>query len=219
MSSRAGFIRGLEKVGGFGGKATVLAESQVYRGDPGAYKLDLERIQAATPESVKAAANRWIAKGDYTLDRGAGGRGRGDRRVRAKRTACRSGQAGPGAPGEARIRHDEEPGRSQRGRTRRSTNSPILSFPDIQRGRLKNGIEMVLAERHTIPVVQMQLQFDAGYASDQGRKLGTSSFAMALLDEGTTSSIRSRSPSAANASAPASAPARASTARASASMH
>ncbi len=65
------------------------------------------------------------------------------------------------------------------------TDFPDLSFPEIQRGTLKNGIEVVLAERHTIPVVQLQLQFDAGYASDQGRKLGTSSFAMAMLDEGT----------------------------------
>ena len=41
-------------------------------------------------------------------------------------------------------------------------------------------------QRHTIPVVQVQLLFDAGYASDQGRKLGTSAFTMAMLDEGTT---------------------------------
>ena len=31
------------------------------------------------------------------------------------------------------------------------------------------------------------MQFDGGYASDQGRKLGTASFAMAMLDEGTRS--------------------------------
>src|SRR3546814_8865170 len=29
--------------------------------------------------------------------------------------------------------------------------------------------------------------FDAGYAADQGRKLGTSSFTMSMLDEGTRS--------------------------------
>ena len=50
---------------------------------------------------------------------------------------------------------------------------------------MKNGIEVVLAERHTIPVTQIQLQFDAGYAADPGRKLGTASFAAAMLDEGT----------------------------------
>ncbi|HVU82901.1 MAG TPA: pitrilysin family protein, partial [Rhodanobacteraceae bacterium] len=49
----------------------------------------------------------------------------------------------------------------------------------------KNGIEVVLAERHSIPVVQVETLFDAGYAADQGRKLGTSSFTMGMLDEGT----------------------------------
>ncbi|HJT98092.1 MAG TPA: pitrilysin family protein, partial [Rhodanobacteraceae bacterium] len=63
---------------------------------------------------------------------------------------------------------------------------PDLSFPKLQRGKLKNGIEVILAERHAIPVVQMQMLFDAGYASDQGRGAGTSAFTMAMLDEGTT---------------------------------
>ena len=63
---------------------------------------------------------------------------------------------------------------------------PDLSFPKFERGKLKNGIEVILAERHTIPVVQMQLLFDAGYASDHGHGLGTSAFTMAMLDEGTT---------------------------------
>jgi predicted Zn-dependent peptidase len=65
------------------------------------------------------------------------------------------------------------------------TSFPDLTFPKLQRGKLKNGIAVVLAERHAIPVVQMQMLFDAGYASDQGRKLGTSAFTMAMLDEGT----------------------------------
>ncbi|MGA9343298.1 MAG: pitrilysin family protein [Rhodanobacteraceae bacterium] len=63
---------------------------------------------------------------------------------------------------------------------------PALVFPKLQHGKLANGIEIVLAERHTIPLVDVQLLFDAGYASDAGRKLGTSAFTMAMLDEGTT---------------------------------
>ena len=62
---------------------------------------------------------------------------------------------------------------------------PDLSFPTLQRGKLKNGIEVVLAERHTVPITQVSLLFNAGYAADQGRKLGTASFTSALLDEST----------------------------------
>ncbi|NEK92331.1 MAG: insulinase family protein, partial [Xanthomonas euvesicatoria] len=60
-----------------------------------------------------------------------------------------------------------------------------LSFPQLQRGKLKNGVEVILAERHTIPVTQVELLFDAGYAADQGNKLGTASFSAALMNEST----------------------------------
>jgi zinc protease len=62
---------------------------------------------------------------------------------------------------------------------------PDLSFPTLERGKLKNGIEVVLAQRHTIPVTHVQLMFDAGYAADEGRKLGTASFTTTLMNEST----------------------------------
>src|SRR5690348_13559490 len=49
VSTRASFIRHLERVNG---KAAILAEGQVYRGDPAAYKADLARVESATRESV-----------------------------------------------------------------------------------------------------------------------------------------------------------------------
>ncbi|MEP6881780.1 MAG: pitrilysin family protein [Dokdonella sp.] len=184
MASRSGFIRGLEKVGGFGGKATVLAESQVYRGDPAAYKLDLERIQNATSASVKAAANRWLGKGDYTLTVSPAAAGVALDESAPKGLPTATGKPAPVMPAKA----DYSVSKTELDRSKgvpKVSEYPDLSFPKIQRGVLKNGIEIVLAERHTIPVVQMQFQFDAGFASDQGHTLGTSSFAMALLDEGT----------------------------------
>jgi hypothetical protein len=70
MSSRAGFIRGLEKVGGFSGKATVLAESQVYRGDP-----CLHARSGTHPESYRQREGR-----GESLDR--------EGRLHADRAAC-----------------------------------------------------------------------------------------------------------------------------------
>jgi zinc protease len=62
-----GTIRGLENVGGFGGKAVTLAEGAVYAGDPDFYKKELANYGAATPASVQAAARTWLARGDYRL--------------------------------------------------------------------------------------------------------------------------------------------------------
>jgi predicted Zn-dependent peptidase len=153
---RAGFIRGIERIGGFGGKADVLAECAVYLKDPGCYERSWRIFDAATPAGLKAAGQRWLARGDLTLTVTpfpalAAGKSDVDR--------------GAGLPKVARY--------------------PDLRFPAIQRGKLANGIEVILAERHETPIVNLQLLFDAGYAADQGHKLGTSSFAMGMLDEGT----------------------------------
>ena len=53
---------------------------------------------------------------------------------------------------------------------------------------MNNGMKVVLAQRSTVPVVNVSVQFDAGYAADSvdGGKLGGASFTGAMLDEGTT---------------------------------
>ncbi len=182
--TRAGFIRGLEKVNG---KATILAEGQVYRDDPGAYRKDLAQIDAATTASVLTAANKWIARGDYTLTVTPAAKGAD---TSAKDEMEKPGLAAIAGRPEAVLptKHDFKAVASTIDRSKgvpTVTSFPDLSFPKLEHAKLKNGIKVVVAERHTIPVVQVQLLFDAGYASDQGRKLGTSAFTMGMLDEGT----------------------------------
>ncbi|MBN6104891.1 insulinase family protein [Xanthomonas sp. CFBP 8703] len=188
VNYRAGFVRGLEKVGGFTGKAAILAEGQVYRKDPGAYKHDLERAQAATAASVRKAADTWFGKGDYLLTVLPAGDGfdpvAEDKAVKPLPAA--DGKPAPTLPAKASY----SVGKNQVDRAAgipETTQFPSLSFPQLQRGKLKNGIEVVLAERHTIPVTQVELLFDAGYAADQGGKLGTANFTAALMNESTRS--------------------------------
>ena len=64
---------------------------------------------------------------------------------------------------------------------------PDLEFPAVQRTELDNGLRVVLAQRASVPVVNVALQFDAGYAADSFGTLGTAGFTMAMLDEGTKS--------------------------------
>jgi predicted Zn-dependent peptidase len=156
-STLAGLVRSIEKVGG-GGKARALAEGQVFAGDPGAYRKALARMDAATAADVQAAAKTWIARGDYTLV---------VEPFPDYTTMPETVDRGKGLPAVDRF--------------------PDLSFPALERGKLRNGIEVVLARRSAVPVVQLSLQFDGGYASDQQRKLGTASFTMSMLDEGTRS--------------------------------
>ncbi len=64
----ANFLRGIERIGGFGGKSDRLAISQVFRGSPDAYKISLKRVREATAKDLKGAANRWLSDGVYILE-------------------------------------------------------------------------------------------------------------------------------------------------------
>jgi predicted Zn-dependent peptidase len=151
----AGFVRGIEKVGGFSGKAEVLAECQVFHGDAGCFRRQLATLEAATPDELRAVARRWLAHGDYTL------------------------------VVTPYPRHQAKPSNVDRSAGPPATEAfPALAFPGLERATLRNGIPVVLARRAGVPLVQVQALFDAGFAADAGGKLGTAAFAMAMLDEG-----------------------------------
>ena len=60
--ARAGFIRGIERIGGFGGKSDVLAQGEVFAGRPDFYKVRQQRVAAATVSEVKTVASRWLVR-------------------------------------------------------------------------------------------------------------------------------------------------------------
>src|SRR5690606_31624052 len=132
-SINSSIIRGLEKVGGFGGKATTLAEGELYSGDPLFIKTYLEWINSATPADVLDAARRWLGDGWHQVDVVPAGR---------YSTSSEGIDRSTGLPPLP-------------------TDMPSLTFPDIHIGKLSNGIEVVLAERHQLPIVEMTIQFDA----------------------------------------------------------
>ena len=186
VAGRASFVRGLEKVGGFGGKAVILAEGQVYRGDPGAYKKDLQRVADATVASIKAAADRWLNKGSYDLTVLPAGKDFNPDQEDAKVSTLGPSEGRPDA--KLPAKHEYTVAKAQLDRSKgvpQVDQFPDLSFPKLERGKLKNGIEVILAQRHTIPVTQIELLFDAGYAADHGNKLGTAAFTTALMAEST----------------------------------
>src|SRR4029077_3727208 len=60
-----------------------------------------------------------------------------------------------------------------------------LTLPPMQKAKLSNGLNIVLAERHTAPVVNFTLLVDSGYAADPANAPGTASFSQRMLEEGT----------------------------------
>jgi len=174
--SAAATIEGLESVGGFGGKAVTLAEGALYTGDPGFYKKQLQELAAQTPASVKAAANKWLTRPAYTLTV-----------VPGPRDAYAEAEVPPAAA-PAAAAPTPAPRNSRGGLTMPEVGQVTgLTFPAVQRTRLKNGIELVYAQRSAVPVTQAVLSFDAGVAADVPGKLGTQNLTLNMLEQGTTS--------------------------------
>ncbi|MCW0368701.1 hypothetical protein NB699_003684 [Xanthomonas sacchari] len=174
---RAGFIRGVERIGGFGGKADVLAECAVYTGDPGCFRTSLATIAETRPRDLTAVGRKWLGKGDYTLLVQPG-----ERVAQAEEPTVQPAPLNP-PPVDPKYRTlpsvvDRSAGPPK------TTQFPKLTFPTLQRATLKNGTTVILAERHEIPVVQFSYEFQGGYSADQGRKPGTANFTMGMLDDG-----------------------------------
>ncbi|GAB3294050.1 M16 family metallopeptidase [Pseudidiomarina andamanensis] len=155
FSDVANFVRGAERIGGFGGKSDLLAAGEVYHGNPGFFNQEFETLRNATPANLQAAAKRWLSDGAFVLNV----------LPQPKFTTA-----------EAQADRSKLPEVGE---------LPELELPELQTFTLSNGLVVALAERHDVPTVQMSLTFDSGYASDFGKKVGTASFAMSMLREGT----------------------------------
>ena len=151
---KAGFIRGIERIGGFGGKSSVLAENMVYGGDPGLYQKTLDDIANATPKDVQSVAKQWLEQPPYVAW------------IVPYPELAATGVAAD----RAIVPEQLEP--------------QAAEFPAFKRATLGSGLQIIVVERPTIPVVSMELIFDSGYSADRPGLSGQASMTMAMLDEG-----------------------------------
>ena len=152
----ANFIKGLERIGGFGGKSDLLAQNEVFGGSPDYYKKTLQVYNKATVQQVHETAKRWLSDGRLVL-------------------TC--------TPFPEYSVTGTEADRAEKPKVDMGVSA---KFPDLQRATLKNGMKVVLARRSESPTVVASMMFDAGYCTDKfGGKPGLANLAMNMLDEGT----------------------------------
>jgi len=179
----AGRIKGLESVGGFGGKAVALANGAVFANDPGFYKRKLEEEAAVTPAEVRAAAKKWLSRPVFAFTLEPGKR---DPYEESKLSGDTAGAGG----GAALTAAPKSSAATTTAGVDRSQLPPVgqiadLRFPPIEHATLSNGIPVLFARRAGVPVVRVAIDFDAGNASDPKAALGTQAFMLGMLDEGT----------------------------------
>ena len=162
-------IQGLEQVNG---KASALAEGQLYAGDPDFFRKQLAAYAAVTPAQVRDAMQRWLTRPVYSQIVQAG-----EREAYVEAAAAPSGATPVPAAEIVRVPRDPMP-----------TIGDVsnIDFPDVERATLSNGIEIVYAQSTTVPVTRVAVEFDAGYAADEADSLGVHSMMLNLMEEGTT---------------------------------
>ncbi len=151
----SGMVRRLERVGGFGGKSDRLAMYTTYADDTDYLAKDFARYQAVTAASAQAAAKRWLHEGVCEM------------RVNPYPTLV---------AGKDTADRDKIP----------AAGDPVaFSVPKLQHAKLSNGLEVVLAESHKVPAVQVNLIVKGGWSADKREKTGVASFMSRMQDEGT----------------------------------
>ncbi|MGA0543753.1 M16 family metallopeptidase [Brevundimonas sp. VNH65] len=167
MASRR--IQGLETSNG---KASVLAEGQLYAGDPDHYKKELAAYAAVTPAQVQAAMRKWLTRPVYSQIVRPG-----QREAYADAAAAPSGATPVPAAPIQRVERDPAPAIGT---------VDNVDFPAVERATLSNGVPVIYARSTTVPVTRVSLAFDAGVAADRADKLGAHTLMTTLMEEGTT---------------------------------
>lgn len=177
----AGRIFSLEKVGGFSGRGAFLAQGALYANDPGFFQKQIRQYADATPETVRAALQRWLTRPVWALTVAPGPRppyeeAKADQSdVKPSPAVARDVPASGAAPAATAKRVPPPIGQIAN-----------LTYPAITRTTLSNGVRIVYAQRTGLPLSRIAITFDSGYAADPKDALGTDALTLGLLDEGTT---------------------------------
>jgi zinc protease len=150
------FISGLERIGGFGGKADLLNQYNTFLGDPGKFEADLGRYRALTVADVRNAAQRWLATPNRLI-------------VRFHPEA--SGRS----PATTLDRSKQPPFGADR----------AFAAPAVQTATLENGLQIHVVERDDLPKVAVSFATRAGAIADPAGAPGTAAMTLRTIDLGT----------------------------------
>ena len=133
----------------------LLAEGLLYSDNPLYINKELEWLNAATAAELTETANRWLNRGHYQL------------------TVLPFPELQSVAAQADRSSIPDV-----------STDSGI-NFPDIETATLDNGMKLVVANRGSVPLIDVSINIETGTAAAPPDAPGLGAFLFALMDKGT----------------------------------
>jgi zinc protease len=168
------YIRGLERLGGFGGVADRLNQYNHYLGDPGYVERDIQRYRDASPASIKAFAQQSLTNQQRVVVYGLPG----------KR------DLGPEVPNQhptlTEPTESINPVAAWRAVAPAKAPERPFRLPIPHSFKLSNGLTVIYDERPGLPIVAANLVMRTGNDASPIEKPGVGNFAVAMLDQGTT---------------------------------
>jgi len=172
-------IRGLQRVGGFGGVADTLNYYNQYTGDPGYLPKDVARYDALTIASVQKFAQSNLTQNQRATVYGIPGKKVVDDVPRSPADTDANVKIQP----EYSAEFDQA--QAWRKTAPQPGPQPKLSLPEPHTFTLANGLKVYLVESHSLPVMSASLVTLGGNEGDSPKKPGVSGFTAAMLTEGT----------------------------------
>jgi zinc protease len=133
----------------------MLAEGQLYSGDPLFVKKELTLLNSATAADLLETARRWLTRGYYQI------------------TVL---------PFPEYVTAEDPVDRTQIPVPSEVSN---ISFPDIQTATLRNGMKLVVANSGDLPLIDVMIRIDTGNMADATDAPGISDAMFALMERGT----------------------------------
>ncbi|MFN8007590.1 MAG: pitrilysin family protein [Terriglobia bacterium] len=152
------FISGLERLGGFGGKADALNQYNTYLGTPDFFGEDYARYQSLTAHGIQRTVEKYLNT--------------------PNRLAVTFIPEASQRPVSVEIDRSIAPNMGEKG---------DFQAPGFTTHRLSNGLTVIVSERDELPKVAVGLVVKAGSTADQATLPGEAWMTAEMLDEGTGS--------------------------------
>lgn len=168
-------IGGLEWMGGYVGRASMLANGALHYQQPDFYKKRLQQEASLTVEQVNQAMRTWLTKPKLyvkVID--------GDKNVANSNTS--SEQMKP-VDEQQSSQMPAKPNRTMP----KAGKTADIHFPKVQSAMLSNGIKVHLVSRPEVPTLRLVAMVKAGFSADAKQQQGLQELVSSSLKEGTQS--------------------------------
>ncbi len=180
-------FKGMETLSGL---ASHLLYYDVFAGDAGYLRRDLDRYDGATAEILGTWARKILTKNgrvvvDVEPNPKAPIMGRLVKAAPAAADRPTPVDGGQAIVAQAKIVPRATPDAAFRSTLPQPGDKHPFKVPAVKRFRLKNGLSVILAESHKLPLVSLDLIVKTGSSANGKDKAGLASLVANLLDEGT----------------------------------